>query len=131
MRQSPQRRAISNGRDESGECRHAWQENCALDQACRGQVEQDAGPLRAQPCPRVQPLHQSEVLGLIGEIAVSESPLDFCGMVPPCVTELVWPEVGAGRDVELGGDVQDDARRHGYWISQEGAQESGCDDLQR
>ena len=27
--------------------------------------------------------------------------------------------------------MQDDARRHGYWISQEGAQESGRDDLQR
>jgi len=81
--------AVSNGGDEPGERRNSWHENLALDQACRGQVEQDAGPLRGEPRSRVQPLHQPKVLGLIGEIAIPETLSDLGGTVPPRVAESV------------------------------------------
>ena len=81
--------------------------------------------------PRVQPLHQPKVLGLIGEIAIPETLSDLGGMVPTRVAETVWREISCRPNVELGGHVGNDAGRHTCRIGQERADESGRDNLQR
>jgi hypothetical protein len=52
-------------------------------------------------------------------------------MVPTRVAETVWREISCRWNVELGGQVDNDTGRHIRWIGQEGAEESGRDDLKR
>ncbi len=119
-------------RDEPGERRNSWQENLALDQACGGQVEQDGGSFCAEPRPRVQPLHQPKVLGLIGEIAIPETLSDLGGMVPARVAETVRREISCRRlTSSWAATWAMTPGAHACWIGQERADESGCHDLKR
>src|SRR5271166_7069797 len=59
---------------------NSGQENLAFDQSGRSQIKQYRWPFGAEPSARVKPAQQPESFGLIIEIAVAETALNFSGM---------------------------------------------------
>jgi hypothetical protein len=127
----PQRRPVADARDESGQGGDAGEQRLLLDQASRGQVEQDARPLGTEPGPRVQPAHQPEVPGLVGELTVAVALADLRRVVPARVAAPVRRQIGRGRHLELRRHVRNDISGYIGWVGQEGAQEPDRDELER
>jgi len=59
---------------------NSGQENLAFDQSGRSQIKQYRWPFGAEPSARVKPAQQPESFGLIIEIAVAETALNFSGV---------------------------------------------------
>ena len=83
------RRPITRLGDRACQDGHARQQDLALDQPGGGQVEQQAGPLGADPGAGVEPTDQSGMPGLVGEIAVTIGRLDLVDVVPVGLADAV------------------------------------------
>ena len=73
----PGRRAVSHDGDQPCQDGHAREQDLALDETSRGQVEQYTRWLGAEPGANVEPANQPEVLRLVTEIPIPIVPLDF------------------------------------------------------
>ena len=83
------RRPISRLGDRACQDGHARQQDLALDQPGRRQVEQQAGPLGADPGAGIEPADQSGMTGLVGEIAVTIGRLDLVDVIPVGLADAV------------------------------------------
>jgi hypothetical protein len=120
----PRGRLVADLGDQPSQHGHPRQEDLALDQAGRGQVEEDAGTFGADPGPIGEPAGQDRGLGPLVEIAVTVVATDHGGVVPTLLARGVTAQaVGLG-DAQLPGDVGHDARWHLGGVGQEGAQEA-------
>jgi len=108
----------------------ARQQDLAFDQPGRGQVEQQAGPIGADPGAGVEPADQSRMTGRVREIAVTIGRLDLVGMIPAGLAGSVACQARQVGDRHLPGDVGDDGIRDLDGIVEERPQESDRPQLQ-
>jgi hypothetical protein len=102
------RRPISRLGDRSRQDGHARQQDLALDQPGRGQVEEQAGPLGADPGTGIKPTDQSGMTGLVGEIAVTIGRFDLVDVIPVGLADAVASQRRQVGDRQLPGDMDDD-----------------------
>jgi hypothetical protein len=121
---------IAYAGDQPSQDRDARQQDLALNQPSGGQIEQNAGPLSAQPGTGVQPTHQFEVLGLLAEVAVAIAFANDGGVIPTGLTVAVEGQARVTGNAELCGDARNNGGGHIGRIGQEGAEEPGGDNLQ-
>jgi hypothetical protein len=102
-----------------------------FDQPGGGQVEEQAGPLGAEPGAGVEPADQAEVLRLVGEVAVAIPPPDLAGVLAVRGRAVqVSGEAGRVRDPQLATQMGHHPGRDIGRVGEEGAQEPNCDHLQ-
>ena len=103
-----------------------------FDQPGGGQVEEQAGPLGAEPGAGVEPADQAEVLRLVGEVAVAVPPPDLARVLAVRGRAVqVSREAGRVRDPQLATQMGHHAGRDIGRVGEEGAQEPDRDQLQR
>ena len=126
----PGRRAVSHNGNQPRQDRHAREQDLALDQTGRGQVEQQARLLDAQPGTHVEPADQAEVPRLVAEILVPIVPLDFQDVFvtrgPALHVARQTCRVG---NTKLSPQVRHHPGRHVDRVVQEGPQEAHGTDL--
>jgi hypothetical protein len=120
----PRGRLITDLGHQPGQHGYPRQEDLAIDQPSRGQVEEDAGAFGADPGSVGEPAGQGRSLGALMEITVAIGPADLGGVVPALLARGVTPQALGLGDAQLPGDVGDDARRDLGGVGQEDAQES-------
>jgi hypothetical protein len=101
-------RSVTHVGHQALERRGAGQQDLTFDQARGGHVEQDARPLPAQPGARVQPAHQTEILGLLAKIAIAIVTPDLGGVLAVCGRAMqVAVQTGGIGDPQLVRQVRD------------------------
>ena len=114
---------------QAGQHRDPRQQDLALDQPGRGQVEEDAGAFGTDPGPVGEPAGQGRGLGALVEVTVAIVPTDLGGVVPALLARGVTLQALGLGDAQLPGDVGHDARWDLGGVGQEGAQESHRSEL--
>ncbi len=109
---------------QTGEHRDPRQQDLALDQPGRGQVEEDAGAFGTDPGSVGEPAGQGRGLGPLVEVAVAVAATNLGNVVPAHHTRRIALQPAGVGDAQLPGEVGHDAPRDLGGVSEESAQES-------
>jgi hypothetical protein len=115
-------RAVAHLSDQAFQHGDAGQQHLVRDQTRHGLVEERRGPLGAGPGAGVEPAHEAQVAGLVDELLVAIPPADLGGVIPAGLPRAVAVQTGRIGDVELRGQMGDDAGRHGGRVVEERAE---------
>src|SRR5271165_1895546 len=121
----------ADARNQALKCRGAWQQNLLAHQPCRCTVEQHARPVRAGPAKGVEPSCQAAAGEGVGELAIAVLFTDLAGMLPSGAYDRIACKASRIGNVELTGEVGNDAGWHTVRLVEKGAEEPHGAELNR